>query len=79
MSSLKNKEIRDLLKEFKANKGFFLDWSNSKFEEFFEDFDIEIYDDKYNINGNSKGKRFKTFLQISEDSLIKEVLKVLRK
>ena len=78
MSSLKNKDIKALLKEFKCTDGYFLDWTNNQFEEFFEDFDIEIYDDEWSVNGNSKGKRFKTFLQIADDSLIEQVLKTLR-
>lgn len=78
MSSLKNKDIKVLLAEFQADKGYFLDWSNDKFETFFEDFDIEIYDEEYSINGNSKGKRFKTFLALSSDKLVEEVLYDLR-
>jgi len=79
MSSLKNKDIKELLKEFKCTEGYFLNWSNNQFEEFFEEFfDIEIYDEEFGVNGNSKGKRFKTFLQIADDSLIKQVLRTLR-
>ena len=78
MSSLKNKDIKALLKEFKAEHGYFLDWSNNQFEEFFEEFDVEIYEELYSTNGNSKGKRFKTFLTTSSDEQIATVLIALR-
>ncbi len=79
MSNLKNKDIKALLVEFQATKGYFLDFTNNQFEEFFEDFDIEIYEDKYNSKGNSKANRFKEFLSLESDELISKVLEDLRK
>ena len=80
MGSLKRREVKQLLIEFKATQGFFLDLTNNEFEELFENtLDIEIYDDKYSLRGNSKANRFQEFLRLESDELINKLLEQLRK
>ena len=46
--------------------GYVMDFSNSTFSDFFLlSIDEDIDDEKYKINGNSKGKRLETFLDIA--------------
>lgn len=51
---------------FEMGDGYVLDFSNRTFSEFFNDeMQIDIYSEKYGVNGNSKAKRLRTFLRIS--------------
>lgn len=54
--------------------GYVLNYSNRTFEEFFNQFDIEIYDERYNDIGDSKAKRFRSFFNQHDDALIGKVL-----
>ncbi len=55
--------------------GYVLDFSDRTFDIFFdEEFGIDIDDDKYRCNGDSKGKRLKTFLNLENGDLAAKVL-----
>ena len=55
-----------------------LDFSDASFSEFFAtEIKIDIDDPKYSINGRSKGKRLRCFLQASDDSIVVQVLNAI--
>lgn len=58
--------------------GYVLDFSNKTFSEFFEDeFQIDIYDDVYGIEGESKAKRLRSFVKLSSPRQAARVLRAL--
>jgi len=61
------------------NGGYILDFTNATFESFFKYFGINIYSDKYAYYGDSKGKRFRRFLEIETKENIVKILKELIK
>lgn len=44
--------------------GYVLDFSNASFAQFFDDFGINIYDEKFAESGDSKAKRLRTFWKL---------------
>ncbi len=76
MANLKFNE-KQIFEKLFDNGGYVLDFSNRTFEEFFQDFNISIYANKYNINGDSKMKRLRAFWSIENDKLVGEVLESL--
>src|SRR5438046_8534673 len=75
MSSLKILE-RDCFEElFEMSGSYVMDFSNRTFSEFIrESVNVDIYSNKYAVNGESKAKRLRTFLQIESDALAGKVL-----
>jgi hypothetical protein len=75
MSSLKILE-RDCFEGlFEMSGGYVMDFSNRTFSELIrESANIDIYSNKYAINGESKAKRLRTFLQIESDPVAGKVL-----
>ena len=76
MANLKFNE-KQIFEKLFDNGGYVLDFSNRTFEEFFQDFNISIYANKYNINGDSKMKRLRAFWALENDKLVGEVLESL--
>jgi hypothetical protein len=75
MSTLNLIERKRLEKILEMGNGYVLDFSNRSFAEFFKtDFGIDIYDNKYEFNGNSKAKRMRAFWEIESDGLVGKVL-----
>jgi len=63
---------------FGMNSGWVLDFSNPTFAEFFtHEVGVDIYDQAYERNGTSKGKRLKTFLQIGQKVAVVKALAAL--
>src|SRR5690606_601103 len=54
--------------------GYVLDFSNRTFSEFFQDYKISIYSEKYSQNGDSKMKRLRAFWEIDPDPIVGNVL-----
>lgn len=54
--------------------GYVLDFSNRTFEDFFKDFNINIYEDRFAFNGDSKMKRLRAFWEIESNQKVGEVL-----
>ncbi|WP_113154187.1 restriction endonuclease [Nitratireductor sp. OM-1] len=55
--------------------GYVMDFTNATYADFFrDDVGIEIYDDVYSDNGNSKGKRLRTFMQKGQRAAILKAL-----
>lgn len=75
MPKLKRSEIRKLDQIFDMEDGYCLDFSNRTLSEFFEDeMGIEIYDDRYSFNGESKAKLVRAFMEVEEGPLVADLL-----
>jgi len=78
MGSLKTVEKAQLDELLEMSGGYVLDFTNNTFAEFFRDnANINIYDDKYASNGNSKGNRLRMFWEIEPDEVVGKVLSEL--
>lgn len=73
MANLKFRE-RQLFEKLFDRGGYVLDFSNRTFEEFFKDFSIDIFSEKYNKNSGSKMNRLRAFWEIESDKKVGEVL-----
>lgn len=75
MSSFKMLERQCIEELFGMGSGYVLDFSNPTFSEFFrESARIDIYSEKYAINGDSKAKRLRAFIELESDVLVGRVL-----
>lgn len=75
MSSLKTLDKEPFESLFGMSSGYVLDFSNRTFAEFFaETVGIDIYDRKYERNGDSKAKRLRAFWESESDPLVGKVL-----
>lgn len=72
--ALDNKKQKAIEQYFDMGTGYVLHYSNRTFAEFFEQFDLNIYDDKYSDIGDSKAKRLRSFFSQHNDALIGKVL-----
>lgn len=78
MVMLKRSDMRVLDDAFEMHQGYVLNFSDSTFAEFFEDeLGIDIDDDKYRINGSSKAKRLRAFIEIEDAFLVSKVCRRL--
>lgn len=78
MVTLKQSESRIIDEAFGMRGGYVLNFSNATFAEFFEDeFDINIYDEKYSYNGGSKAKHLRAFIETEDTHIVSEVLRAL--
>jgi hypothetical protein len=69
------KVFEDLFQEKGA--GWVLDFSDSRYREFFKGHDIDIENQKYQTYGSSKMKRLRAFWEIEDDKLVGKVLESL--
>jgi hypothetical protein len=75
MSSLKMLERQCFEELFGMSSGYVLDFSNRTFAEFFsENSGVDIYACKYEVNGDSKAKRLRAFIELETDSLVGKTL-----
>jgi hypothetical protein len=71
MSSLKLVERACLEELFDMASGYVMDFSNRTFSEFFrEAINIDIYAEKYSVNGESKARRLRSFWEIEADAVV---------
>lgn len=69
-----------LLSKCFINSGYVLDFSNRTFEMFvFDSVGINIYEQKYSIDGESKGKRLMCFLRIEPNYIAAKLIEDLYK
>ncbi len=54
--------------------GYVLDFTNASFEEFFNDYKIDIYNVKYGFKGESKANRLRAFWEIGPHDILADVL-----
>ncbi|ATY81804.1 nucleotide-binding protein [Aeromonas veronii] len=62
---------------FDMRTGYVLHHSNRTFADFFEQFDIDIYNDRYCDIGDSKAKRLRSFFNQHDDEIIGKVILAL--
>lgn len=75
MSSLKPIEKRAFEDLFGMGGGYLLDFTNTTFAEFFRDtVNVDIYHEKYSINGDSKARRMRAFWELADDQTVGKVL-----
>ncbi|NOR47991.1 MAG: hypothetical protein GQ533_08100 [Methanosarcinaceae archaeon] len=78
MANLKPVEKKYFEDIFGMSSGYVLDYTNTTFAELFGDVvGIDIYDDKYAFNGDSKAKRLRAFWELESDEIVGKVLEVL--
>ena len=74
MSTLTNKQIRELMNEFSSSPGFVLNLSRTQFEEFVEDtIDLDISETE-----GSNGNRLKSLLKSCTDEQVDSLIAALR-
>ena len=76
MADLNFKE-KQLFEKLFDRGGYVLDFSNRTFQEFFLDFQIDIYSNKYQLYGDSKMKRLRAFLELESNIIVGKVLNEL--
>lgn len=76
MADLNFKE-KQLFEKLFDRGGYVLDFSNRTFQEFFRDFNIDIYSDKYQLYGDSKMKRLRAFWEVEPNAKVGKVLNEL--
>lgn len=75
LKSIEKKYFEDLLG---MSSGYVLDYSNATFAEFFREcVQIDIEEDKYSFNGESKAKRLRAFWELESDRVVGKVLSAL--
>lgn len=75
MSSLKYREKRKLEELLEMSNGHLLDFSHKTMRDFFDDeIDIDINDQKYQVNGTSKASKMRTFWQLESDHIVGKLL-----
>jgi hypothetical protein len=78
LPKLKQSQIRRLDRLLEMRDGYVLDFSNRTFSEFFEDeFGFDIYQEKYELQGESKAKRLRTLIEVEEGSVVASVIQKL--
>lgn len=55
-------------------KGYVLDFSNSSYAEFFRDYGIDIYHQRYQVYGDSKAKLMRGFWHVAPDNQVGQIL-----
>lgn len=62
-------------KVLRMSGGYVLELSNSTFADlFYNSIGVEIYSEQYNLNGDSKAKRFRSFLKVAKHVDIAKIL-----
>ena len=74
VTTLELRVIEDVLG---MESGYVLDFSDRSFASFFDDFGVDISDDRFCADGLSKAKRLRRFLRGSEPDLVGRVLQAL--
>ena len=78
MSSLKSLEKKYFEDLFGLRTGYVLDFTDATFSEFFrESVNINIDEEKYSSNGDSKAKRLRAFWETESDLVVGKVLESL--
>lgn len=78
MAKLTFTEKEQLEKIFEMQSGFVLDFSNWKFKDFvFDSVKLDIYSEKYAVNGESKARRMRVFWKIEPDEIVGKLIKDL--
>jgi len=80
MASIKRSDYRVIDQAFGMGSGYVLDFSNRTLSEWFEDeFNIDIYADRYAGRGDSKANRIRAFVDVEPAPLVSRLLRALWK
>lgn len=76
LTQLDKRKLEDILG---MSSGYVLDFTNSKFQDFFKSVvGINIYEEKYAVHGDSKAKRLRMFWEIEPDQIVgKTIIEML--
>lgn len=75
MSKIEKRDLLRIEDLFGMDTGYVLEFSNRTMQNFILDVvNIDIYDDKYSIWGDSKAKRLRTFIKLESDYNVKKIL-----
>lgn len=77
MSSITAREKALLEDIFEMGGGYVSDFSNSTFDRFFVEHNVNIYEDKYGEIGGSKAKRLREYWRLEDDQSVGVILKEL--
>jgi hypothetical protein len=78
MTKLRLSDRRFLEDVFEMGSGYVLNFTDRTFAEFFEsELSVKIDDPKYLLNGSSKGKRLRAFLEIENEAVVAKTLRAL--
>ena len=78
MPKLTRSEMRKIDEAFDMGGGYVLNFSDRTMSEFFEDeLGVDIDQEKYAINGGSKAKRVRTFIEIEDNPRVVQLLRKL--
>lgn len=76
--ALKHSEMKILDDALEMHGGYVLNCSDRTMREFFDDeFQIDIYDEKYAFNGTSKAKYLRAFVTLEDEFTVSRVLRRL--
>lgn len=70
MSNLSNADIKYLGNALRLETGFIVRFTKESFAEFFQHFNINIYDEKYTLNGSSMTNVLHTFWKLEDNKLV---------
>lgn len=70
MSNLSSADIKYLDNALRLETGFIVRFNKESFSEFFQQFDIDIYDEKYSVNGNSMTDRLHSFWEQENNQIV---------
>jgi hypothetical protein len=76
-SALSSTDLRIVEVVLRMEEGYVCNFTDRRFAEFFEDFDVDIGDPRYCEDGTSKAKRLRRFLRSADSDLTGRVLKAL--
>lgn len=74
MDKLTGTEKRWLEKAFEMQDGYVLNFTNPSFERFFNNYGVDIYDDRFAIYGTSKANRLRAFWDTESDIVVGRIL-----
>ena len=77
MSSLTAADMPYLEKILDMGSGYVLNFTDFTFEEFFNQYSIDIHGDKYRTYGTSKAKKMRAFWKQEPDALVRQALSEL--
>ena len=74
MSSLTAPEKAYFERVLGMGGGYVLDFTNDRFDEFYQDYNVDIRNDRFRIYGDSKAKRMRAFWHLEPDEVVGDVL-----
>ena len=77
MSSLTGAEKLILEKVLPMGEGYVMDFSDASFGQFFNDYNVDISDARYQLYGTSKANNMRAFWDIDTDEIVERVLSAL--